>query len=120
MLSAPANAAPRCDYRAKEIGTPAEFSKFFNKLKKVKSAKQLERYVSYPMKLNVKPERKVIKNRAQFMKNAKLIWSDRLKKALAISNFHFVYCSADGIMIGKGQIWINYQKKTYKIIALNP
>ena len=108
----------RCNYELHGHGSPAEFNKVLSKINKVKSAKSLAKFAEYPMNLNG-PNKKKIKSRSQFIKNSKNIWSEKVKKAVQ-TQLNLVWCDSQGLMLGKGNIWLRYKEGSYKIIAINP
>lgn len=119
-LSGQAHALRPCKYNVYDAGTPAQLQTFLDKLKKVKTAKQLAPHVNFPMTVNLKPKKLVIKNRADLNKHYKKIITEKVRSHIYYADPKKVYCNKDGVMIGKGHVWLKVFNKQYKIISINP
>lgn len=110
----------KCNYKRFEMGSSEELSVFIGKLKKVRTGKQLARYVNFPLNVNIKPKKLVIKNTKGLTKHYKKIMSEKVRSYIYYTDTKKVFCNNEGLMLGKGQVWLRRFKNQYKITALNP
>jgi len=79
--------------------------------------------ISYPINVNVKDEKILIKNQEDFLKNYDIIFTTEYKKAIKDSFAKYMFVNSQGVMIGDGLMWFNgatpEETKSMKIIAIN-
>ena len=120
FLTSQAHALKKCRYGLHGVGTKKELSAFLGKLKKVKTSKQLAQYVNFPLRVILKKKPYTIKNKSELRKHYKTLMSEKVRSHIYYADPKKVYCNNDGIMLGKGQVWIGRFKDRYKIISMNP
>jgi hypothetical protein len=69
-------------------------------------------HISFPLKR--------IKNEKEFKLRYAELFNEKVKAAVASQRLDRIFRSARGAMIGKGELWFNDDKGTYKLIAINP
>lgn len=79
--------------------------------------------ISYPVNVNIKGERTLIKNEEDFIKNYDSIFTSEYKKAIKDSFAKYLLVNTQGVMIGDGLMWFNgatpEDRKSMKITAIN-
>lgn len=85
--------------------------------------------VKYPLKINIKEKRIIIKNQQQFIKNYNVIITEKIKIIVAEERFVGMFANWSGMMFGNGQIWFSgicldktckdSKKLVVRIIAIN-
>jgi hypothetical protein len=63
--------------------------------------------VKYPIKISLNGHETAIKTAADFEKNFKNIFNDKVSKALLDADENSLLITANGVSIGKGEIWFN-------------
>lgn len=113
-------------------GSHDAYHHFFDQLKRDiaqgnKSA--VAAVVKYPLKINIKEKRIIIKNQQQFIRNYNVIITEKIKKIVAEERFVGMFANGSGMMFGNGQIWFSgicldktckdSKKLVVRIIAIN-
>ncbi|HUJ94568.1 MAG TPA: hypothetical protein VLW84_04825 [Terriglobales bacterium] len=104
-------------------GAPA-VGQFLRDLQKAVAAddrKQVVQMVEYPITIKVgnKPVR--LRKRSELLKLYDVAFDEKVKGFLAKQKFSGLFCNWRGIMVGRGEIWINTAENSHalKIIAIN-
>lgn len=109
------------------LGDAAQYEQVFNGFRKAvadNDRMQVVEYLRFP--LNVGPGEK-IDGPGQFQNNYDRLLTPALKKTLAAQDFDKVFVNSQGVMIGRGQVWLNGTCKDsactqvdVKVITLQP
>ena len=79
--------------------------------------------ISYPININNKDEKILIKNQEDFLKNYDIIFTSEYKKSIEDSFTKYMFVNSQGVMIGDGLMWFNgatpEETKAMKITAIN-
>ncbi|MDV3470215.1 hypothetical protein RZA67_15945 [Stenotrophomonas sp. C3(2023)] len=109
------------------LGDAAQYEQVFNGFRKAvadNDRMQVVEYLRFP--LNSGPGEK-IDGPGQFQNNYDRLLTPALKKTLAAQDFDKVFVNSQGVMIGRGQVWLNGTCKDsactqvdVKVITLQP
>jgi len=77
--------------------------------------------VEFPIAIQVSGKRKTLRNRSQLLTNYDVAFDAKVKGFIAKQEFSTLFCNWQGIMIGRGEIWINKvgSPPRIKIVAIN-
>ena len=122
VITPPNSQSSGCDLTIAGFDSKESFLYFFDQLKIASAqnnAKALSNLVLFPLRLNgIKS--KIIRNRSQFQKNYKIIFTSKIRDVIAQQKLEKLFCRDQGVMFGDGQLWISVNsKKQVGIIAIN-
>ena len=76
--------------------------------------------VQFPITITIKGKQTRIRTRAQLLKNYDVAFDAKVKGFLAKQRFTDLFCNWKGIMIGRGEIWLDAREHhPLRIIAIN-
>lgn len=111
-----------CDVSATGILSKEELSKFLDRLKAAATANNvaaISKAVLYPLKLNERQERKIIKDGAELKKIFSSVFTKKILKAIKTQKFEDLFCRDQGAMIGEGEVWIDEKNGKIGIVVIN-
>lgn len=80
----------------------------------------------YPLRYFESKKRGSVRGPAQFSKKYKVIFTDKIKRAIENQQYQDLFVNSEGIMLGNGEVWISGiventtpPKTDIKIIAIN-
>jgi len=111
-------------------GSHRDYHDFFEQLKQnvaKENKEQVAKLVDYPLKVNIKGKKTVIKNNVDFVRNYSEIITSHIAKAITTQKYADLFSRDTGIMIGQqGEVWFSgicddsaCKKPIIKIIAIN-
>ena len=113
-----------CDLVIANFDSVEEFTKFFQNLKAVAKANDVNAItdlIIYPLNTRVDGKKINFKNKSELLKKFKNVWTDTVAAALAAQETSKLFCNYQGVMIGNGQIWIKkLNNGKIGIGAINP
>jgi hypothetical protein len=108
---------------------PDDVKSFLESLKKSVEAEDkvyLSNIARYPLRYFENKKRKSVNGPAQFVKNYKAIFTDKVKHTIENQQYQDLFVDSEGIMLGNGEVWISGivekitpPKTDIKIIAIN-
>jgi hypothetical protein len=119
------------DFRVREVAglQPDDVKSFLDSLKKAVESDDkayLSDVARYPLRYFESKKRRSVKGPAQFSKKYKVIFTDKVKRAIENQQYQDLFVDSEGIMLGNGEMWISgiVEKTTppktdIKIIAIN-
>lgn len=77
--------------------------------------------IKFPITIEIEGQRTKLSSRKQFLKYYDVAFDAKVKGFIAQQKFDSLFCDWKGIMIGRGEIWINAigNPAILKIIAIN-
>ena len=77
--------------------------------------------VEFPIAIQVSGKRKTLRNRSQLLQYYDVAFDAKVKGFIRKQEFSTLFCNWQGIMIGRGEIWINKvgSSPQIKIVAIN-
>jgi hypothetical protein len=75
------------------------------------------KYVKYPMRINFKPVKKIVRNKAEFLRYYDKVFTKKFVSSVAQDIPHHPWVNSQGFMLGNGQVWLNDEGKVF---AINP
>lgn len=112
-------------YEVAGIHDGEKFEKTFFRIKDLverDAQEELAEYIYYPLRVNIRGERKTIKDKEDFIENYSHIITEKVKEALLKQKVENLFVNYQGVMVGNGEIWFGYREKAkekYVIIAIN-
>ncbi|MFZ4833598.1 hypothetical protein [Rouxiella sp. Mn2063] len=111
-------------------GSHSNYHDFFETLKQSvtqRNKEQVAEMVSYPLKVNIKGKKVVVKNNLDFIKNYSDIVTPNIAKAITTQKYTDLFSRDTGIMIGQhGEVWFSgicndstCKNLIIKVIAIN-
>ena len=76
------------------------------------------RVTHYPLTVTGK-SRRTIRNRDQLLAAKRILMDPRIREVVANSTFETVFVRDKGMMLGKGEVWITYDKRGVGLGAIN-
>jgi hypothetical protein len=77
--------------------------------------------VEFPISIQVSGKPKRLRNRSELLKYYDVAFDTKVKGLIAEQQFNELFCNWQGIMIGRGEIWVNKvsSSRQFRIIAIN-
>jgi hypothetical protein len=77
--------------------------------------------VRFPIDIEIAGKRTHLKNRSELLKYYDVAFDTKVKGFIAKQKFKDLFCNGQGVMIGRGEIWINSSGKPprLKVVAIN-
>jgi hypothetical protein len=77
--------------------------------------------VHFPIKITAAGKPLVLRSKDQLLKNYDVAFDSKVKGFIAKQQFAELFCNWQGIMIGRGEVWINTVGKSsrLRIITIN-
>ena len=63
--------------------------------------------VKFPISIQVSGKRKTLRNQSQFLKLYDVVFDAKVRGSIAKQEFSTLFCNWQGIMIGRGEVWIS-------------
>lgn len=109
-------------YEVAGITNPAAFEAFFAKLQdavKKDDAKEVAKYVRYPLRVNKDGKSRFIQDEQQFLEEYDRIITGKVKEALLHQKIADAFVNDQGVMVGNGEMWLGEYSKRYVVFAIN-
>lgn len=100
-----------------------EFLGFHDRLVKLVAEdkrEEVSKIINYPLNFFSK-KNVLVSNKKQFLKNYDIIFNKKIKNVIKNQNRNNFFCKSQGVMYGRGEIWVNNFNKQnkLKIITIN-
>lgn len=105
---------PEPNWQVAGIDDPAGFKIFFSNFKtwlEKDEQDSITAHIAFPIKKYKTPQ--------SFRNNFSKVFNAQFKKIISEQSAGNVFVNAQGVMLGNGEIWINYLKGNYYITAIN-
>lgn len=112
-------------YSVAGIDNASEFEEEFLLLQQLIAKgdkKAVAEYIAYPITVSIDGTRTDISNENSFIENYDRIITETVKKAIVNQKVEETFVNYKGVMVGRGEIWLNKldgTKKTYSIYGIN-
>ncbi len=85
-----------------------------------KDVNSISKFVLFPLQVNAKSKKKIIKNQADLKKEFTSVFTETVLKAIANQEAERIFCRNQGAMIGDGEVWIRQKNEQIGISTINP
>jgi hypothetical protein len=127
VIAPPSRTTSGCNLAVAGFKTKNQFLVFFQQLQaavKSNNKDKLSGLVIYPLSLNFGTKqygqmKRKVKDKKDFMSQFQSFYSKRVQAAILGQKVTNLFCNSQGVMLGRGQVWIAPRGNAVGIITIN-